>query len=490
MKKKIYCISILATTCCFWPATSFAKKPNIVIIYMDDMGFGDIETYGMNGVPTPNLNKFASQGIRFTNFEAAQPISTASRAALLTGCYPNRVGMGGVLLWGDRYALNPKEETLAKLLKDNGYYTGAFGKWHLGNQPPYFPTSYGFDEFVGIPYSHDMWPIDYDGYTRITDPKIRKSHNPTLKIYKGFTPIDSIVNIDGTAKLTTYFTEQAVSFIKRNREKPFFLYLAHPLPHVPLAVSDKFKGKSKRGLFGDVIMEIDWSIGQVMKTLDKYGLAKNTIVIFASDNGPWLTFGNNAGSTNGLREGKQTTYEGGNRVPFMIRWPGHFQAGRVCGELMTNMDILPTIIKATNSKLPKNRIDGINYLPFLEGKTNIVPRKVMYYYYINMAKPRTERNDLEAVRYDNWKLVFPHTYLSVDVDGGIGKDGYPGKPKILSTQMALYDLSHDQGERYNIISLYPEITQKLLKIADEARSDLGDDLTSTPGKNIRPAITY
>ncbi|HEY4107658.1 sulfatase [Puia sp.] len=452
-----------------------SARPNVIIILMDDMGYGDIEPYGMTGIPTPNFNKLATEGMRFTHYNVGQPICTASRAALLTGCYPNRIGIHGALLPLSNEALNPSEETVASLLKRAGYHTGMIGKWHLGRKPPFFPIHYGFDSFYGLPYSNDMWPREIDG-TKITDTANARSKWPELVLYQGDRGIDTIRTRAQQEQLTTLYTEHAVSFIKANRNRPFFLYLAHSMTHVPLAVSDKFKGKSELGLFGDVVMEVDWSIGQIMKALDETGLARNTLLIVTSDNGPWLNYGNHAGSSGGFREGKSTTFEGGTRVPLLVRWPAKIKAGSINSHLMTNMDWLPTIAAATGAPLPKKRIDGLDFLPALTaGAKN--PRDVFYYYF--------GTNDLQAVRYKHWKLVLPHTSSSYKALHG--KDGVGGKIPHVPVPMALYDLAHDPGEAYDVQQLYPEIKEKLLKLADEARDDLGDGLTGKPGKNRRPA---
>ncbi len=453
-----------------------AGRPNVIIILMDDMGYGDTEPYGMTGIATPNFNRLCREGTRFTHYNAGQPICTASRAALLTGCYPNRVGMSGALLPASKIALDPKEETLPLLLKKAGYRTAMLGKWHLGNKPPYFPMYYGFDSFYGLPYSHDIWPRDKDG-NLITDTKNIRYGWPELTMIEGDRVVDTITRHAQQEQFTTLFTARAVAYIKNNKSNPFFLYLAQPMPHVPLAVSDKFKGKSELGLFGDVIMELDWSLGQIMKALDETGLAKNTILVVASDNGPWLNYGNHAGSSGGFREGKATTFEGGTRVPLIMRWPGKIEAGGVNSHLMTNMDLLPTLTAATGTGLPANRIDGLDFLPSLTAGNSTGPRETFYYYF--------NKNSLEAVRYKNWKLVLPHsasTYTELH-----GKDGNAGNIPKRDVPMGLYDLAHDPGETYDVQRLYPDMLQQLLKIADEAREDLGDDLTGHEGKNRRPA---
>jgi arylsulfatase len=456
-----------------------ADRPNIILINMDDMGYGDTEPYGMTGIPTPHFNQMAQEGTRFTHFNAGQPVSTASRAALLTGCYPTRVGMTGALLPWDRHALNPEEETIASVLKRAGYDTALFGKWHLGNKAPFFPTRYGFDIFYGIPYSHDIWPVDYDGFSPVTNPGDMRSSFPLLPMISQDIPVDTIHNINDADHLTTIFTEKAVAYITDHQKSPFFLLLNHPLPHVPLAVSDSFKNKSELGLFGDVIMELDWSLGQIMEALERTKLADNTILIVTADNGPWLHFGNNAGSAGALREGKFTTFEGGNRVPFLIRWPGQIKAGGVCSELMTNMDILPTLASITNAPLPQKKIDGLDFKALLKGETIKGPREVFYYYF---------GHGMEAIRYKHWKLILPHRHNSYEALQG--KNRRPGITNPVNLPIALYDLAHDPGERYDVSFLYPEVIKQMMVYVEQARDDLGDSLTGREGRNIRPTAQY
>jgi arylsulfatase A-like enzyme len=455
-------------------------RPNVIIINMDDMGYGDLEPYGMTGIPTPNFNKLARQGMRFTHFMAAQAVCTASRAALLTGCYSNRVGMSGALSPWAKTALNPQEETIASLLKKNGYKTAMLGKWHLGARPAYYPTHYGFDSFYGVPYSHDMWPVDYAGRPN-TDTTTYSGKCPPLPIIENEKQVAINATLDDQAQLTAMFTQKAVSFITANKKSPFFLYLAHPMPHVPLAASAKFKGKSEAGVFGDVIMELDWSIGEIMNALDKQGLSANTLLIVTSDNGPWLSFGDHAGSSGGLREGKGTAWDGGVRVPCFIRWHGKVEAGSISSQLLTNMDLLPTIVPATGATMPENKIDGINFMPLLLGKTAKGPREVFYYYY--------DKNSLKAVRYKNWKLVLPHTSRSYALDSP-GKDRVPGRTSTVQVKMALYNLTHDLGEAYDVQKLYPEMVDKIMTFVEQAREDLGDNLTNRKGKNVRTAAAW
>ena len=451
------------------------NKPNIVLICTDDQGFGDVGCYGATGFSTPNLDRLASEGIRFTQFCSAQAVSSASRAALLTGTYPNRIGITGALMPWSKNGLAGTETTLAELLKPKDYATAVFGKWHLGHHREFLPLQQGFDEFTGLPYSNDMWPVDFDGKP-CTDSSSVKMSYPPLPLIEGNTSIRTINTLDDQAMLTTLYTEKAVDFISRNHEKPFFLYLAHSMPHIPLAVSAKFKGKSKQGIYGDVMMEIDWSVGEIMKVLDKYGISGNTLVIFTSDNGPWLCFGDHAGSAAGLREGKGTSFEGGQRVPCIMRWPAVIPEGAICNKLAANMDIFPTIAAITSSTLPAAKTDGVNLLPLLRNDTAAEPRKALYYYY--------ERNSLEAIRMGWFKLVFPHKHVSYE--GELPRnDGYPGPTHTATAAYALYDLRRDPGERYNVLSMYPAVVDSILKLADIARNDLGDALTNNPGTHNR-----
>ncbi|MFC2096901.1 sulfatase [Bacteroidota bacterium] len=453
------------------------SRPNIVLIFMDDMGYGDIGNTGALEYNTPNLDNLATEGMRFTNFLAAQAVCSASRAALLTGCYPNRIGIAGALGPKAKNGINSEETTIAEMLKSQGYATGIFGKWHLGHHKKFLPLQHGFDEYLGIPYSNDMWPIDYDGLpigSNSTTP--HKGNHPALPLIDGNEKITEIQTLDDQATLTTRYTERAVSFIKKHKDEPFFLYIPHSMVHVPLGVSEKFKGKSEHGLFGDVMMEIDWSVGQVLQALEDYNLDDNTIVIFTSDNGPWLNYGNHAGSTGGLREGKGTSFEGGQREPCIMRWPGKIPEGEICNQLSSTIDILPTLAEISGASLPENKIDGVNILPLLLGKKDIKPRKNFLYYYWP--------NNLEAVRIDNWKLVLPHPHRSY-IGVLPGNDGWPGPYARDTAELALYNLKRDPGERFDVKKLYPEMVEKLQKLADNAREDLGDKLYNIEGKNVR-----
>jgi len=466
MKLKSTKLFLLLTIISFvFSFSGSAKKPtNFILIYIDDMGYGDIALTGAIGYNTPNLDKMAGSGIFFSRYYSPQAVCSASRAGLLTGCYPNRVGFRGALDHTAKTGINAEEETIAEVLKKKGYATAAFGKWHLGHHKQFLPTNNGFDEYFGIPYSNDMWP----------NHPTSKNYYPELPLFES----EKVVKTNpDQSQFTTEFTKRTINFIRKNQKNPFFVYLAHPMPHVPLFVSDKFKGKSELGLYGDVMMEIDWSVGQIMQTLKDLKLEENTLVIFTSDNGPWLNYGNHAGSSGGLREGKGTTFEGGQRVPCLMMWKGVIFPGTVNNNLVAGMDILPTIANIADAPLPDKKIDGVNIFPLLKGEKVEPPRKSFYYYYRN--------NNLEAVQDGQWKLVFPHkgrTYVGFEP----GKDGLPGRANENSEVAAgLYDLRRDPGEQYNVLEFYPEIVQKLEKIAIEAREDLGDDLTNNPGKNRR-----
>lgn len=473
IKHIIVCVAFLCSSLLL----SGQKPANVIIIFMDDMGYGDPACYNGMQYQTPNIDRLAAEGMRFTNFYTAQAVCSASRAALLTGCYPNRIGISGALAPWAKIALNPKEETIASTLKKSGYHTGMVGKWHLGSKAPYLPTLYGFDEYLGLPYSNDMWPVDYDGKL-ITDTANQRKRYPVLPLIDGDKPVRYIKTLEDQALLTGIYTERATSFIKKNKNNPFFLYLAHSMVHVPIAASPKFKGKSKLGLFGDVMMEVDWSVGEIIKTLRENKLDKNTLVVFTSDNGPWLNFGNHAGNAAGLREGKGSSWEGGNRIPCIMRWPAKIPQGTICNKISSTLDLLPTIATITGAKLPSNKIDGVNILPLLLNDPDANPRDELAYYY--------KANDLEALRKGKWKLIFPHlarTYKNTPP----GRDGWPSPTPEVKTEMALYDLSLDPGETVDVQSQHKDVVQELQTLADKYRADLGDNLTKKSCSNCRPA---
>jgi len=440
------------------------RPPNIVIIFTDDQGYADVGVFGAEGFETPNLDRMAVEGTKFTDFYVAQPVCSASRAGLLTGCYPNRIGILGALGPNTKHGIHDDEMTLAEVVKQRGYATAIYGKWHLGDHPRFLPTRHGFDDYFGLPYSNDMWP---------KHPTAPAGRYPPLPLIEGE---KAIAHNPDQSQLTTWYTERAVTFIEQHKDGPFFLYVPHTMPHVPLYVSDKFKGKSEQGLYGDVIMEIDWSVGQILGALKKHGLDENTLVIYTSDNGPWLSYGNHAGSARPLREGKATTWDGGVREPTIMRWPGKIPAGRVCSQPAMTIDILPTIAGLVGAELPPHKIDGKDVWPLISGKPGATSPQEAYYFYW--------RYHLQGVRSGKWKLHFPHEYRSLE--GEPGRDGLPGPYMQLETGLALYDLENDIGEQHNVADQYPEVVKRLQALAEKARQDLGDSATGQEGEGVRP----
>jgi len=444
------------------------RPPNVVIIFTDDQGYADVGVFGAKGYTTPNLDRMAREGRRFTDFHVAQAVCSASRAALLTGCYSNRIGMHGALGPGSKTGIAGGELTIAEMLKAQGYATAIFGKWHLGDRPQFLPTKHGFDEYFGIPYSGDMWPFH---------PAAKPGAYPPLPLFEGDQPIKVGLTPEDQEQLTTQYAEHAVSFIARNKERPFFLYVTPNQPHVPLFVSAKFKGKSGAGLYGDAIMEIDWAVGEILGALKKNGVDENTLVIFSTDNGPWLSYGNHAGSAGPLREGKGTAFDGGQRVPFIARWPGKIPADSVCPEPAMTIDLLPTLAKLTGGKLPEHKIDGLDIWPLLAGDSSAKNPHEAYYFYYGV-------NELQAVRSGDWKLFFPHKARSMQGQEP-GKDGIPGKYKALPVGLELYNLGDDLGETRNVAAENPEVVQRLQVLAEKAREDLGDSMTKRVGTSTR-----
>lgn len=444
-------------------AATEERPPNFVVIFTDDQGYADVGVYGAQGFETPYLDAMARGGARFTDFYVAQPVCSASRAALLTGCYANRVSIIGALDHNARHGLHEDEITIAAMLKQRGYATAIYGKWHLGHHPPFLPTRHGFDEYYGIPYSNDMWPFHPerpDGY-------------PPLPLFEGEEVIEH--NPD-QSRFTTDLTTRAVDFIQRNKDNPFFLYVPHPMPHVPLFVSEKFEGKSEQGLYGDVIMEIDWSTGQIMQALRDHGLEENTLVIFTSDNGPWLSYGDHAGSAYPLREGKGTTWDGGTRVPCIMSWPGVIPENTVCREPAMTIDFLPTFAKLADAPLPKAPIDGQNIMPLLRDPENAEsPHEALYFYW---------GRNLQAVRAGRWKLNFPHRYRTLDGRPG-GTGGIPVSYSHRDTPHTLYDLHTDPEESTNLYHHRPNIARWLEDQAERIRVELGDG--ERQGAAVRPA---
>ncbi len=415
-------------------------KPNFVIIFTDDQGYADVGCYGAKGFSTPNVDRMAAEGMKFTDFYSAAAICSPSRAALLTGCYPPRVSVPKVLFPKDNVGLNPDEVTIADLLKARGYATACIGKWHLGHLPKFLPTRQGFDYYFGLPYSNDM----LRQYSKRFPPIPLIENEKTIEL----SPDQSL--------LTKRYTEKAIEFINKNKDRPFLVYLPHTMPHIPLFVSEKFQGKSKRGLYGDVIEEIDWSVGEILKTLKKLGLDEKTLVIFTSDNGPWLSKGENGGSALPLRDGKFSTYEGGMRVPCIMRWPGRIPAGTVCSEVSATIDFLPTLAKLAGATPPPDRIiDGKDISGLMTKPGARSPHDAFYYY----SKLR-----LNAVRSGKWKLVF----------------------RSRKNPQALYNLQTDISEQHDVSKQHPDIVSRLTSMADKMREDIGDSAKRIKGKNVRP----
>lgn len=463
---------------CSISATARAERqgpPNIVVIFMDDMGYADIGPFGASGYQTPHLDRMAAEGMKFTDFVASSAVCSASRAALLTGCYHRRVGISGALGPKATHGINASEVTLAEICKQKGYATAIYGKWHLGHHPKFLPLRHGFDEYFGLPYSNDMWPY-HPGVMHLPMAE-RLKRWPHLPLIEGEKVINAQVSPQDQEQLTTQYTEHAVDFIRRNAKRPFFLYLPHSMVHVPLFVSDKFRGKSSRGLFGDVVMEVDWSVGQVLDEIRRHDLAENTLVIFTSDNGPWLSYGTRAGSAGPLREGKGTEFEGGIREPTLMWWPSRIAAGSVCNELASTIDILPTVAALIKAELPAHKIDGKDIQGLMFGEPNVrSPHEAFYCYYAG--------GQLQAVRDRRWKLHFPHGYRTLQGRPG----GTGGKPVNYSQEkigLALFDLKNDVGESKNVAQENPRVVERLQRLAEEARADLGDKLTKRRGSGLR-----
>ena len=454
---------------CALASTALAKEqrpPNVVLIYCDDLGWGDLGCFGAKKIRTPNIDSIARRGTRFTSFYVAQAVCSASRAALLTGCYANRLGIHGALGPNQKIGLNPEEVTLAEVLKPRGYATAIVGKWHLGRPTELLPTRQGFDEYFGLPYSNDMWPQNGNA---------AKGTYPPLPLIEGDRVIEETPD---QSQLTRRYTERAVSFIQRSARAPFFLYLAHSMPHVPIFAGSRFAGRSRQGLYGDVIEEIDWSVGEVLKALKRNGLEKDTLVIFTSDNGPWLSYGQHGGSAGPFREGKGTSFEGGIRVPCVMQWPGHIPQGRTNDTPLMTIDVLPTVARLAGADLPPRKIDGLDVWPILRGDRGATNPHAAYFIYYNQG-------DLLAVRSGDWKLFLPHTSQTLGGKLG-GTNGVPAPYQRLAVGTELYNLRQDPAERVNVIADHPEVRDRLVALAEGAREELGDRRLQRVGSGVRP----
>jgi len=410
-------------------------KPNFIIIYADDMGYGDISSFGNPSISTPRLDRMAEEGAKLTNFMVPANVCTPSRAALMTACWPKRISLHErVLFPNSKHGINPNEELLPELLKDEGYSTAIFGKWHLGHQRTFLPLQNGFDEYFGIPFSNDMSRTEQE-----------KSGN---RDYLYDLPLiagnDTVEMNPDQKRFTGMFTDAAIEFIEKNRGKPFFIYIPHPMPHIPIYASDSFTGRSAAGVYGDVIEEIDHNIGKILDYLTNNGLHKNTMVLFTSDNGPWLSFKTHGGSAGPLNGGKHTTFEGGHRVPCIIWWPGKIEPGKLVTTQLTNMDILPTIMNLVSGCLPAEKIDGQDIGEILWGN----PEKVKPYPFLYYS----HQGFIQGIRLDNYK------YLLID-----------------STEY-LFDIDVDFREKFNLIDQLPgegiELKELMLKLDRQIESEM------------------
>ena len=422
-------------------AEGSGRKPNFVVILIDDMGYGDIEPYGSKVNRTPNLNRMAKEGMKLSSFYAA-PVCTPSRAQMMTGCYAKRVSMPDVIFPSCPTGLNPEEKTVARLLKECGYATMCIGKWHLGDQPEFLPTKHGFDHYVGLPYSNDMG-------------------KPPLPLLRDEKVVEAPAEQD---KLVALYTEEAVKFITANKGQPFFLYFPHTAVHVPLHPGKEFAGKSANGKYGDWVEEVDWSVGKVLDTLRELKLDANTLVLFTSDNGPWLSQGKNSGVAGPLRGGKGSCWEGGMREPTIAWWPGKITAGSTCDAIMSEIDVLPTLVKMAGGAVPADRvIDGKDVWPLLSGKSKESPHESLFYF---------NSNNLIAVRSGQWKLL-------IKAQGqGMGMKG----PDKAAKPVQLYNLDSDIGEKTDVAEKNPDVVKRLQELIAKMDADLG---VSGKGPGVR-----
>lgn len=432
-KYYFYLLAIIALSCqsgTQQPAAPAAPGPNIVFIFTDDLGYGDLGCFGATDIATPHIDQMAASGIRFTEFYSASPVCSPSRAGLLTGRMPQRMGINSVFFPESFTGMAPEEITLAEKLKEAGYHTGIVGKWHLGHMRQFLPLQQGFDEYYGIPYSNDMESVVY----------MKDNDVDSFRVNQRYT--------------TQVYTKKAVDFIDRHKGSPFFLYVAHNMPHVPIYASPKFEGTSQRGLYGDVIQEIDWSVGQILDKLEAEGLLENTLVVFSSDNGPWLVMEDHGGSAGPLREGKQYTFEGGVRVPTLAMWQGTIPAGQVYENMATQMDWFPTFLQLNGLALPDDRpIDGKDLSQVLMGTGERAGDTFIYYYLANLRCYR--KGDFKA------KVPFP------------GFKGSPVMKAVAAHDTLLFNLKEDPGEQNNLFDSQPGLARELLREMEAQVEALG-----------------
>jgi len=477
-------LPLLLLAPCGLLAAAPPPSPNVIFIIADDMGYADMGTQGARGFKTPHLDRMAAEGTRFTQHYVAQAVCTASRAGLMTGAYPNRLGMQGAYNHTSRDGMHADEWLLPEMFKDRGYATLGTGKWHLGTRLKFHPLRHGFDEWLGIPYSNDNTKYH---------PSLA-AEMPPLPYYDG----EKIIELDpDQSQFTARSTARAIQFIERNAARPFFVYLPHIMPHVPIFASEKFKGRSGAGLYGDVMEELDWSVGEIFATLKRLKLDERTLVIFMSDNGPFLSYGEHAGSALPLREGKLTVFEGGVRVPCLVRWPGRVPAGRVSKEPFMAIDWLPTLTEVVGGRPSTLKIDGRSAKGLLLGEPGAgSPHEALFFY---------SGTALQAVRSGPWKLHFAHPYITV-----AGEPGRGGKPsnfgKLVPTsitqsgvegiatrhgyrveqlELTLFNLDEDPSETRNTAAAHPDVVRRLSAAADAIRLELGDSLRNVKGSGLR-----
>ncbi len=431
------------------------RPPNFVLIYLDDSGWADFHPFGNPPYKTPNVERLAGEGCAFHNFYVTQAVCSASRSSLLSGCYPGRTKVFGAIKPRDR-GLDPKFATMGEVMKTRGYRTAVFGKWHIGDQPETRPPARGFDESCGLMYSNDMWeyhpqpaiwgkyPLQFWDNGKVTIERMTRELQPML---------------------TTWYTEHAVDFIGRNKNNPFLLYVPHSMPHVPIFASEKFKGKSGTGLYGDVMMEIDWSVGEIMKALRNAGVEDNTMVFFSSDNGPWIVYGNHAGKTP-YREAKATGFDGGTRSACIMRYPGKIKAGSVSKKALCTVDMLPTMAHLAGAKLPQNPIDGKNVWDLITNQ----PGAANPHDYYAFSTGRVFESVLTGD--GRWKLHLPHDYSTLEYPGA---DGKPGKYANRRIELSLFDMQQDPYEKKNVMDSHPDVVKKLLAYAEQHRQEFFPD---------------